>query len=290
GRERETAFLSDAWQRAAHGNGHVVVLSGVAGIGKSRLLEALVEHVRDEPHRLLRAQCSPYHGNTVLYPILQLLRQQLDLRRDLSDAENLQRVDGMLKKIGRSTRQARLLMAELFALHAPETLSQADITSAQRRNATLEILEAFLVAPLDGATVLLLLEDAHWSDSTTQTLIERLLGRIEGDRALVVVTHRPELITAWAEHPQATPLRCKQLGREHCAALARHVGSRGAMDDALIREITSRSDGVPLYVEELTKAVLALQSPGSGAVPLTLQDSLMARLDQLGGAKDIAQT
>ena len=290
GRERETAFLSDAWQRAAHGNGHVVVLSGEAGIGKSRLLEALVEHVRDEPHRLLRAQCSPYHGNTVLYPILQLLRQQLDLRRDLSDAENLQRVDGMLKKIGRSTRQARLLMAELFALHAPETLSQADITSAQRRNATLEILEAFLVAPLDGATVLLLLEDVHWSDPTTQTLIDRLLGRIEGDRALIIVTHRPEMKPAWADHRDATPLRCKQLGREHCVALSRHLASRWGIDDALIEAIASRSDGVPLYVMELTKAVLAQQSPDSSAVPLTLRDSLMARLDRLGGAKAIAQT
>ena len=208
----------------------------------------------------------------------------------MSDAENLQRVERMLERIGRSTRQARLLMAELLELRAQETLSQAEMTPAQRKNATLEILEAFLVAPLDGATVLLLLEDAHWSDPTTQTLIERLLGRIEGDRALVVVTHRPEMKTAWADHPQATPLRCKQLGREHCAALARHVASRWGMDDALIREITSRSDGVPLYVEELTKAVLAQQSPDSGAVPLTLRDSLMARLDRLGGAKDIAQT
>ena len=290
GRDREMAFLADAWQRATQGNGHVVVLSGEAGMGKSRLLEALAERVRDAPHRLLRAQCSPYHGNSVLYPIVQLLRRRLDLKRDLSDAENLERVERMLERIGRSTRQAKLLMAELLELRAQETLSQAEMTAAQRMNATLEILEAFLVAPLDGATVLLLLEDAHWSDSITQALIERLLGRIEGDHALVVVTHRPELKTAWAEHPQATPLHCKQLGREHCAALARHVGSRGAMDDALIREITSRSDGVPLYVEELTKAVLALQSPGSGAVPLTLQDSLMARLDQLGGAKDIAQT
>ena len=226
----------------------------------------------------------------MLYPILQLLRHQLDLRRDLSDAENLQRIERMLERIGRSTRQASLLMAELLELRAQETLSPAEMTPAQRKNATLEILEAFLVAPLDGATVLLLLEDAHWSDPTTQTLIERLLGRIEGDRALVVVTHRPEMKPAWADHPQATPLRCKQLGREHCAALARHLASRWGIDDALIHEITSRSDGVPLYVEELTKAVLAQQSPNSGAVPLTLRDSLMARLDRLGGAKAIAQT
>jgi class 3 adenylate cyclase/ABC-type transport system involved in cytochrome c biogenesis ATPase subunit len=290
GRERETAFLIDAWQRATHGNGHVVVVSGEAGIGKSRLLEALVEHLGDTPHRLLRAQCSPYHGNTVLYPILHLLRHQLDLERDLGDAENLQRVEHMLERIGRSTRQARLLMAELLDLRAQETLSQAEMTAAQRKNATLEILEAFLIAPLDGATVLLLLEDAHWSDATTQTLIERLLGRINGDRALVVVTHRPEMKPVWANHLHATPLRCRQLGPEHCVALARHLASRWGMDEALLHEIASRSDGVPLYVKELTKAVLAQQSLDSDAVPLTLRDSLMARLDRLAGAKIIAQT
>jgi len=290
GRERETAFLVDAWHRATHGNGHVVLLSGEAGIGKSRLLEALVEHLWATPHRLLRAQCSPYHGNTVLYPILQLLRHQLDLQRDLSDAENLQRVERMLERIGRSTREARLLMAELLELRPQETLSQVEMTAAQRKNATLEILEEFLVAPLGGATVLLMLEDAHWSDPTTQTLIERLLGRIDGDRALIVVTHRPEMKPVWADHLHATPLRCRQLGREHCVALARHLASRWGMDDALIHEIASRSDGVPLYVKELTKAVLAQQSLDSDAVPLTLRDSLMARLDRLGGAKSIAQT
>jgi class 3 adenylate cyclase/ABC-type lipoprotein export system ATPase subunit len=289
GRERELAFLADAWQRAAHGNGHVVLISGDAGMGKSRLLEALAERVRDEPHRLLRAQCSPYHANSVLYPFVQLLRHRLDLKRDLDDRENRARVDRMLEHIGRSSRQASLLMAELLELRADDALAQLDMTPAQRKNATLEILEAFLVAPLEGATVLLLVEDMHWSDPSTQALIERLLRRIAHEQALVVVTHRPEMKTAWAEHPQATPLVCKQLAREHCEALARHVASRARMDDALIREITSRSDGVPLYVEELTKAVLALQSPGAGAVPLTLQDSLMARLDRLGGAKDIAQ-
>src|SRR6202007_2189947 len=114
----------------------------------------------------LRAQCSPYHGNSVLYPIVQLLRHQLDLRRDSSDAENLERVERMLERIGRRSRQSRLLMAELLDFHAGETLSQAEMTAMQRKNATLEILEAFLVAPLGGATVLLLLEDMHWSDPT----------------------------------------------------------------------------------------------------------------------------
>jgi predicted ATPase len=228
----------------------------------------------------------------VLYPILQLLRKQLDLRRDLSDAENLQRVERMLGRIGRCTRQASLLMAELLELRAQETLSLAEMTPAQRMNAALEILEAFLVAPLDRGTALLLLEDVHWSDSTTQTLIERLLGRIEGDRALVVVTHRPEMKRTWAGHLQATPLRCKQLGREHCVALARYLASRWGIDDALIYEIASRSDGVPLYVEELTKAVLAQKSPNSGTVPLTLRDSSarMRKRQDIGRAQPTCLT
>lgn len=289
GRERELAFLDDAWRRAARGNGHVVLISGEAGMGKSRLLEALAEHVRDQPHRLLRAQCSPYHRSSVLHPFIQLLRQRLDLRHDRPSAENLERVDRMLARIGRATRQARLLLAELLELPARDSLLPTELTPAQRKNATLEILEAFLVSPLDGGTVLLLIEDAHWSDPSTQGLVERVLARIEREQALVVVTHRPELKPAWAEHPQATTLRCKQLGGEHCAALARHVASLRTMDDALVREITERSDGVPLYVEELTKAVLELPAAHSGAVPHSLQDSLMARLDRLGEAKEIAQ-
>ena len=158
----------------------------------------------------------------------------------------------------------------------------------QRKNETLAILEDLLMAPLDGP-VLLLLEDAHWSDQTTQTLIERLLKRIGREQALVLITHRPELKTNWSEHPQATQITCKQIGHEHCAALIRNVASRMQMDDTLIREIVTRSDGVPLFAEELTKAVLDLRSLGASAVPLTLQDSLMARLDRLGRAKDIAQ-
>jgi predicted ATPase len=120
-------------------------------------------------------------------------------------------------------------------------------------------------------------------------LIERLLKRIGREHALVLITHRPELKTNWSKHPQGTLITCKQIGHEHCAALIRNVASRTQMDDTLIREIVTRSDGVPLFAEELTKAVLDLRSLGAGAVPLTLQDTLMARLDRLGRAKDIAQ-
>jgi hypothetical protein len=194
----------------------------------------------------------------------------------------------MLARVGRHARPSTLLLAELLEVHSEDTLSPLEMTPNQRKDETLAILEDLLMAPLDGP-VLLLLEDAHWSDQTTQTLIERLLMRIEHERALILITHRPELKTNWSEHPQATLIACKQIGKEHCAALIRNVADRMQMEDSLIQEIVARSDGVPLFVEELTKAVLDLRSIGPGAVPLTLQDSLMARLDRLGRAKDFAQ-
>ena len=288
GRERELAFLYDAWQRATEGDGHVVLLAGEAGMGKSRLLEALAERVRGEPHRLLRCQCSPYHRNSVLFPLKTLLRHRIDISRDLSSQENMDRIGRALERVGRHSRSSMLLLAELLEIPTEDTLSPIEMTPNQRKNETLAIVEDLLMMALDGP-VLLLIEDAHWSDQTTQTLIDRLLKRIGREHALVLITHRPELKTNWSEHPQGTQINCKPIGQDHCAALIRQVANRMQMDDSLVQEIITRSDGVPLFAQELTRAVLDLRSVGPSAVPLTLQDSLMARLDRLGRAKDVAQ-
>ena len=192
----------------------MVLVAGEAGMGKSRLLEALAESVREEPHRLLRCQCSPYHRNSVLFPFIKLLRHRLGISHDLSIKENSDRIGRMLGRIGRHERTSRLLLAELLEVPSEDALSPIEMTPNQRKDETLSILEDLLMAPLDGP-VLLLLEDAHWSDQTTQILIERLLKRIERERALVLITLRPELKTNWSDHPQETLITCKQIGREH---------------------------------------------------------------------------
>ena len=287
-RERELAFLADAWQRAALGHGHVVLLSGEAGMGKSRLLEAFAGQVRDEPHRLLRCQCSPYHRNSSLHPVVQLLRHEAAIQAELPADENLRRVETLLARASRTSRRDLLLIAELLELAGADRLSPMEMTPAQRNAETLVILEDFLLAVPDGAPVLLLIEDAHWSDPSTQTLVERLLARIDTRPALALITHRPELGKAWGTHAHATTVPCKQLGAAHCDAMIRRAAAAGLIDDTLVEEIVARSDGVPLYVEELTKAVLDTRGTPASRVPLTLQDSLMARLDRLGEAKEIA--
>jgi class 3 adenylate cyclase len=287
GRSGELAFLYNSWERATQGHGQATLLVGEPGIGKSRLLEALAERVREEPHHLLRGQCSPYHRNSVLFPFKRLLRHRLDLNQDLPRRENLERIEQALARVGRRARTSALLVAELLELPVEETLSPLEMTPNQRKNETLSILEDLLLAT-EADPILLLLEDAHWSDQTTQLLVERLLDRVSRAPALLLITYRPELKTSWAEHSGVDLIRCKPIGYEHCAAFIRQIAA-GQIAEALIHEIAKRSDGVPLFAEELTKAVLDLRSSDPGAVPLTLQDSLMARLDRLGRAKDIAQ-
>ena len=288
GRERELAFLNDSWQRAVDGNGHMMLLVGEAGMGKSRLLEAFADRIQQEPSRILRCQCSPYHGNSALYPLERLLRHRLGVNRELSDQDNLDRIDRLLSRFDRHSRTARLLLAEMLDIRSADALSPLEMTPAQRKEEKLAVLEDLLLAPHEGP-VLLLVEDMHWSDQSTLALVDRIVKRVGRVKALVVITHRPEFKTNWSGHHDATVINCKPIGHEHCETLIRQVSSKHQISPGLIREIAARSDGVPLFAEELTKAVMELRSPDAGAVPLTLQDTLMARLDRLGRAKDIAQ-
>jgi predicted ATPase/class 3 adenylate cyclase len=289
GRDRELGFAMEYWAAARNGEGHAILLCGDAGMGKSRLLEAITEGVTCTPHRMLRCQCSPYHRTSALYPVIQLLRSAADIHQERDAVENLAALRIFLDERGLAGRQALLLLAEALGIEMSERISPMELTKAQRKAETLALLSAFLEGGAGDPTTLLLLEDAHWIDPTTQELIDRLLQNIDRQRLLAVITHRPDFKTSWSELPQATTIACKKLSRENCAAMVRHLAREGPMADAVIEEIFRRSDGVPLFVEELTKAVVEAKAVRSASVPATLQDSLMSRLDRLGRAKDVAQ-
>jgi class 3 adenylate cyclase/predicted ATPase/ABC-type transport system involved in cytochrome c biogenesis ATPase subunit len=289
GRDQELGIALDYWAAARSGAGHAILLSGDAGMGKSRLLEAITESVAREPHRMLRCQCSPYHRNSALYPVIQLLRHAADIRRERSEAQNLAALETFLAERGIAGRRSLLLLAEALGVETQEQISAMEMTKAQRKLESFALLLAFVHGVAGDAPTLFLLEDAHWIDPTTQEFVDRLIPGIDRQRVLAVITHRPEFAAAWAEQPQAASIVCKKLSRENCALLARSIAQPALVAEAIIDEIVARSDGVPLFVEELTKAVVAAKAERSASVPATLQDSLMSRLDRLGRAKDVAQ-
>ena len=288
GREQEMALLDERWRRARAGDGQVVLLAGEAGIGKSRLVEALVERIRDERHVRVRMQCSPYHRNTALYPVIQHFAEAAGFAAHDSVPLRRDKLRSMLAAAAPLTERAFSVLAGVIGLGQEGEGATPDMTAAQLKSELMDVLAGRLLALADAAPVLLLLEDAHWIDPTTRELFDAIVDRIETAQIAVIVTHRPEFASPWTGRPFVTALTFNRMSGQDCAAIVRNLALRGALPDDLVDEILRRSDGVPLYVEELTKAVLeaGLNRP---AVPPTLQDSLMARLDRLGKAKDVAQ-
>ncbi len=288
GRERELEFILSAWAATARGEGHAIMLCGEAGMGKSRLLEVIAASLKTMPHRLLRCQCSPFHRTNPLFPIAQLLRRMADVRAEKSAADNVGALVGFLKSCDLFSRHAQLLLAELLDLSSGDEISAMEMTKPQKKAATLDLLVKLLSNAPGALPTLLLVEDAHWIDPTTQQLLGMLIAKIDTASMLAVVTHRPEYVAPWADLPQVTTLACKKLGPAHCQNLIRAVSARFALQQDVIDEIVRRSDGVPLFIEELTRAVVESRSVQTASVPVSLRDSLTSRLDRLGAAKDVA--
>ncbi len=286
GREQEIALLAERWRLARAGEGQVV-LSGEAGIGKSRLVEALVERIRDERHVRVRMQYSPYHRNTALYPVIRHFGEAAgfgpedgaELRRD--------KLRSMLAAASPMSERAFGVLAGAIGLGRDGDGGGADMTAAQIKSELMDVLAGRLLALAEAAPVLLLLEDAHWVDPTTRELFDAIVDRIEAATVAVIITHRPEFVPSWTGRPNVTALAFNRMSGQDCAAIVRNLAASSLPAD-LVEEILRRSDGVPLYLEELTKAVLEAGT-SQPAVPPTLQDSLMARLDRLGRVKDVAQ-
>jgi class 3 adenylate cyclase/predicted ATPase len=300
GREEESELLLRRWARAKAGEGQVVLLSGEAGIGKSRLTAALLERLAAEPHTRLRYFCSPQHMDSALYPIIGQMERAAGLTHDDKPQTRLDKLDAVLALSSTSIQHAALF-AETLSLANDGRYPTLELTPEERRQRTLEALILQIQALARQNPVLMIFEDAHWTDPTSLEVFSRAVERIQAFRVLLIVTFRPEFNPPWIGRPHVTALTINRLtGREIGAMIDRVVGNK-QLPANIRQDIIERTDGIPLFVEEMTKAVLEAESEADAqrtaaavpspvlAVPASLQASLMARLDRLGPAKEVAQ-
>ena len=300
GREEELELLLRRWSRAKTGEGQVVLLSGEAGIGKSRLTAALLERLASEPHTRLRYFCSPQHTDSVLYPIIGQMERAAELTHNDTAQVRLDKLDALLAQTSTSKQDAALF-AEMLSLPNDGRYPAPELSPPQRRQRTLEALTAQLERLATQKPVLMIVEDAHWVDPTSLEVFGRTVERIKTLSALLIVTFRPEFSAPWVGQSHVMSLTLNRLGeREAVAIIAHLVGNKELTADVMV-EIVERTDGIPLFVEEMTKAVLEAESGSEArrtvgavpspalAVPASLHASLMARLDRLGPAKEVAQ-
>ncbi|MGD0673661.1 MAG: adenylate/guanylate cyclase domain-containing protein [Candidatus Binatus sp.] len=300
GREEEFELLLRRWSRAKTGEGQVVLLSGEAGIGKSRLTAALLERLAGEPHTRLRYFCSPQHTDSAFYPINSQMERAAGLAHGDTPQAKLDKLDAMLAQTS-TPKQDAALFAEMLSLPNDGRYPALDLAPEQGRQRTLDALAAQLPRLARQQPVLMIVEDAHWIDPTSLEVFGRTVDQIKTLPGLLIVTFRPEFNAPWAGRSHVTSLALNRLGeREAAAIVARLVGNKELPPDVMA-EIVERTDGIPLFVEEMTKAVLEAESEGEArrtaasvpspalALPASLHASLMARLDRLGPAKEVAQ-
>ncbi len=300
GREEESELLLRRWAKAKTGDGQVVLLSGEPGIGKSRLTAVLLERLAVEAHTRLRYFCSPQHTDSALYPIIGQMERAIGSAREDAPQQRLDKLDAMLAQTSTSKEDAALF-AEMLSLPNDGRYPALDLTAQQRRQKTLGALATQLEALTRLKPVLMIFEDAHWTDPTSLELFGRAIEQIRTLRVLLIMTFRPEFDPPWIGQPHVTALTINRLGvREIGAMIDRVVGNK-QLPANIRQDIIERTDGIPLFVEEMTKAVLEAVGEGAAeqvaaavpspalAVPASLHASLMARLDRLGPAKEIAQ-
>jgi class 3 adenylate cyclase/tetratricopeptide (TPR) repeat protein len=299
-RGEESELLLRRWSRAEGGEGQVVLLSGEAGIGKSRLTASLMEGIAGVAHTRLRYFCSPQHTDSALHPVIVQMERAAGVTHDDMPQARLDKLDSMLGQTSTTVEDAALI-AELLSLPNDGRYPTLDLTPTQRRQRTLQALLTQMEALTRQSPVLMIFEDAHWTDPTSLELFGRVVDRIATLHALLIVTSRPEFNPPWIGRAHVTALTLNRLARSDVGALIDRVVGNKTLPASIRQDIIDRTDGIPLFVEEMTKAVLEAESEGEArgtvagvpspalAVPASLHASLMARLDRLGPAKEVVQ-
>ncbi len=300
GREEELELLLRRWSKAKGGQGQVVLLSGEPGIGKSRLTAALLERLAAEPHTRLRYFCSPQHTDSALYPIISQMERAAGFAHDDTAEAKLDKLDALLAQ-SFTPRQDAALIAEMLSLPNDGRYPTLELAAQQRRQKTLDALTAQLETLSKTNPVLMIFEDVHWIDPTSLEVLGRTVDRLKTLGVLLTITYRPEFEPPWVGRPYVTALNLNRLGEREIAAMIDRVAGNKRLPESIRLDIIERTDGIPLFVEEMTKAVLEAEGedaaelavaaiPSSSvAVPASLHASLMARLDRLGSAKEVAQ-
>jgi class 3 adenylate cyclase/tetratricopeptide (TPR) repeat protein len=306
GRDEEIELLLRRWDQAKTGEGRAVLISAEPGIGKSRLTEAVEERIAPQPHLRLRYFCSPHHQDSAFYPIIGHMERAAAFARDDDTSTRLRKLGDMAAKTGMPDDDVALL-AELLSLPGTDATSAPELTPQRKKEKTFGLLIRALEVAARQQPLLMVFEDIHWIDPTSCELLDRTLACVERLPVLLLATFRPEFQPPWIGQPHVTLMTLPRLGRRHGEALVRRLaGNAAELPADLLDEIVARTDGVPLFLEEVTKAILeSADAAGAGgarnalsaipshraAVPATLQASLMARLDRLGPeARDVAQT
>jgi class 3 adenylate cyclase/tetratricopeptide (TPR) repeat protein len=302
GRGEEIDLLLRRWEQAKGGEGSVVLLSGEPGIGKSRIAETVLDRLSGEPHTRLRLFCSPHHQDSALYPSITQLERAAGFRRDDTNEQRLAKLEAVLALAANDLGEAVPLLADLLSIPTSDRYPALDLTPQKRREKTLRALVAQVEGLSARQPVLLVVEDAHWADPTSRELFELIVERVPSLPLLAIVTFRPEFVPPWVGRPQVTLISLNRLPRQLRAEMIAHVTGGKVLPQEIADQITDRTDGVPLFIEELTKAVLEsglLVEAGDRyvatgpltplAIPTSLQASLLARLDRLAPTSDVAQ-
>jgi class 3 adenylate cyclase/tetratricopeptide (TPR) repeat protein len=290
GRENDMGLLLDRWKLARNGQGQVVLIGGEAGIGKSRLSETFRSALTEEPHLWLRYQCSPYHSNSAFYPTIQQLEWAAGFEDADSTSSKLDKLEALIEQTGDENPLTLPLFANLLSLPDAERYGVLNHSPEEIKQLTLRCIVGHLTHLSQAQPVLFHFEDVHWIDPTSQDLLELAVEGIQGANVMILVTHRPEWSADFVHRSHVSMLQLNRLDERQGEEIARSVAGNEVSDE-LIKRIVERTDGIPLFVEEVTKAMLESGFDAANSdVPSTLQASLLARLDRLGPeAKDIAQ-